>query len=139
MSRSLPKLEVTLRVTNKIDLTRPVLPVNQGLVSGTPVTRKSQGASFQEVFQGKIGKEVQFSKHARERMAARGISLTEQELTKLNQMVEKAAQKGAKESLVLMDNRAFIVSITNKTVVTAVDGQNLKENVFTNIDSAIII
>lgn len=139
MCRSLLKTEVKLRLTNKIDLTRPVLPVNQGIVPRNQAAGKPQGTSFQEVFQGKIGKEVQFSKHARERMAARGISLTEQELAKLNEMVEKAAQKGARESLVLMDNWAFIVSITNKTVVTAVDGQNLKENVFTNIDSAIII
>ncbi len=69
----------------------------------------------------------------------RNIGLEPQQLAKLNQAVEKAAQKGARESLVLMNDVAFIVSIKNRTVVTAVDGQNLKENVFTNIDSAVIV
>ena len=56
----------------------------------------------------------------------------------LDKLVQKAAAKGARESLVLMDDIALVVSIRNRTVITAVDGQSLKDNVFTNIDSAII-
>lgn len=125
--------------TNKIDLTRPILPINPGLTPQKQVQKSKQGPSFQEVFQKKTGRELQFSKHARERMAAMGKTLSPQEMEQLNQAVEKAAQKGARESLLLMDDVAFIVSITNKTVVTAVSEKNMKENVFTNIDSAVII
>jgi len=82
---------------------------------------------------------VQFSQHAQQRLTRRSIDLSPQQLAQLNQAVEKAAQKGAKESLVLMNDVAFIVSVKNRTVVTAVDGHNVKENVFTNIDSAVII
>ena len=53
--------------------------------------------------------------------------------------VDRAAAKGAKESLVLVDNAALVVSIKNRTVITAVDQAHLKENVFTNIDSAVIV
>jgi len=53
--------------------------------------------------------------------------------------VSKAAAKGARESLILLDDKAFVVSVRNRTVITAVDGEHLKENVFTNIDSAVIV
>ena len=53
--------------------------------------------------------------------------------------VNKAAAKGARQSLLVMDNQAFIVSVTNRTVITALDGSSMKENVFTNIDSAVIV
>ena len=61
-------------------------------------------------------------------------------MAKLSTAVHKAAQKGAKESLILMNNElALVVSIANKTVITAMDGPSLKDNVFTNIDSAVIV
>jgi len=84
---------------------------------------------------------VQFSQHALDRLQARNIKLGPVELTKLNTAVEKAAQKGAKESLVLMNNNnlALVVSVKNKTVITAMDGASIKDNIFTNIDSAVII
>jgi len=84
---------------------------------------------------------VQFSQHALERLQTRNIKLGPAELIKLNNAVNKAAQKGAKESLVLMNNSnlALVVSVKNKTVITAMDGASLKDNIFTNIDSAVII
>jgi flagellar operon protein len=60
-------------------------------------------------------------------------------LVKIEDAVERASQKGANESLLLMDDLAFIVSVKNRTVITVIDGQHLKDNVFTNIDSAIIV
>lgn len=60
-------------------------------------------------------------------------------MAKLHTAIEKASNKGARESLILMDDLALVVSIKNKTVITAIDGANIKENVFTNIDSAVII
>ncbi|MCB9086474.1 MAG: hypothetical protein H6624_19190 [Bdellovibrionaceae bacterium] len=82
---------------------------------------------------------LKFSGHAIDRMRNRGISYGPEALAKLNQAVEKAAAKGAKETLVLTDNSALIVSVKNNTVVTVMDKGALKDNVFTNIDSTVVI
>jgi len=83
--------------------------------------------------------EIRFSGHAEMRMRMRNISLSQEEMAKLNDAVDRAEAKGARESLILMDKLAFIVSIKNRTVITAVDEERMKENVFTNIDSAVIV
>lgn len=82
---------------------------------------------------------VKFSNHAIERMQSRGISYSPEDINKLSQAVQKAAAKGSKDTLVLMDNSALIVSVKNNTVVTVMDKNALKENVFTNIDSTIVM
>lgn len=82
---------------------------------------------------------VKFSNHAIERMQSRGISYSPEDITKLSQAVQKAAAKGSKDTLVLMDHSALIVSVKNNTVVTVMDKNALKENVFTNIDSTIVM
>lgn len=82
---------------------------------------------------------VKFSNHAIDRMVSRGISFSPQELQRINEAVDKAAAKGSKDSLLLMDNSALIVSVKNKTVVTVMDKTAMKENVFTNIDSTIVM
>jgi len=104
------------------------------------VTNKTtNGSNFNQLLQQEITG-VKFSQHALQRLDSRKIQLDSTQLTKLSQAVEKAAQKGAKESLILMnDNLAFVVSVKNKTVITAMDGANIKDNVFTNIDSAVIV
>jgi flagellar operon protein len=106
---------------------------------GQNTAKKIAGLSFRDVLAGEIGKGVKFSAHAQARLAARNIELSESQLDRINSGVEKAASKGARESLVLVDNLALVVSIKNNTVITAVDDKNLKENVFTNIDSAVIM
>lgn len=117
---------------------------SSGQVSTTtkanPVTNKiTNGANFNQLLQQEISG-VKFSQHALQRLNSRKIQLDSTQLNKLSQAVEKAAQKGAKESLILMnDNLAFVVSVKNKTVITAMDGANIKDNVFTNIDSAVIV
>jgi len=83
--------------------------------------------------------QLKFSNHAIERMQFRGISYSPQELTRLSEAVQKAAAKGSKDTLVLMDQSALIVSVKNNTVVTVMDKNALKENVFTNIDSTIVM
>ena len=83
--------------------------------------------------------QLKFSNHAIERMQSRGISYSPQELTRLGEAVQKAAAKGSKDTLVLMDQSALIVSVKNNTVVTVMDKNALKENVFTNIDSTIVL
>lgn len=82
---------------------------------------------------------MKFSGHAMDRLNGRRIELSPNEVARLGTAVTKAAQKGAQTSLVLMDNLAFVVSIKNRTVITVTDSDHLRENVFTNIDSAVIV
>lgn len=82
---------------------------------------------------------LKFSNHAIERMQSRGVTYNPQDLARLNEAVQKAAAKGSKDSLILMNDSALIVSVKNNTVVTVMDKAALKENVFTNIDSTIVM
>jgi flagellar operon protein len=100
---------------------------------------QSFGNVLQQKIQEKTTEQLQFSNHALQRLEKRGITLNQEELTKLAGAVEKAGQKGARESLILMNNVAYIVSVPNKKVITAVDSHSMQDNVFTNIDSAIIV
>lgn len=82
---------------------------------------------------------LKFSNHAIERMQTRGISYGPESLAKLDEAIKKAASKGSKDALVLMNDSALIVSVKNNTVVTVMDKNSLKENVFTNIDSTVVL
>lgn len=81
---------------------------------------------------------VQFSGHALQRIQRRGIDLGPQTLVRLQEGVSRAAAKGGRESVVFVDGTAFVVSVRNKTVITAVDPAHMRDHVFTNIDSAVI-
>jgi flagellar operon protein len=83
--------------------------------------------------------ELKFSAHAQARMRTRAISFSPNEMERIQAAVGKAAAKGARESLLLINNKALVVSVPNRTVITAVDEASMKQNVFTNIDSAIIL
>ena len=82
---------------------------------------------------------IKFSNHAIERMRMRGIAFSPEDISRLGEAVGKAAAKGSKDSLILMNDSALIVSVKNNTVVTVMDKNALKENVFTNIDSTIVM
>jgi flagellar operon protein len=82
---------------------------------------------------------LKFSNHAIDRMQARGVRFTPEELGRIENAVSRAEGKGAKNTLLLTDGAAMIVSIKDKTVVTVMDKNNLKENVFTNIDSTVVV
>lgn len=82
--------------------------------------------------------ELKFSKHAQERLTARNIELTNDQVHRLEEATAKASEKGINESLVLVDNMAFIVNVKNNLVVTAMDSAANNGNVFTNIDGAVI-
>lgn len=82
---------------------------------------------------------VKFSNHAIDRMQSRGIYYSPEDIAKINDAVKRAAAKGSKDSLLLMKDSALIVSVKNNTVVTVMDQSALKENVFTNIDSTIVM
>jgi flagellar operon protein len=81
---------------------------------------------------------VQFSGHALQRIERRGIDVSPHTLLRLQEGVARAAGKGARESVVLVDGTAFVVSVKNRTVITAVDPGHMRDHVFTNIDSAVI-
>jgi flagellar operon protein len=108
------------------------------------VNRGESAPSFAEILKeaGKAteaaGQPLQFSKHALARIQRRGIDLTPATLGRLAEGVGRAAGKGSRDSLVLVDGTAFVVSVANRTVITAVGSEHMKDNVFTNIDSAVI-
>ena len=117
-----------------------VPPVGATAPAARPAATPSaapKGPSFAEVLSKRTGG-VQFSGHALQRVERRGIDTGPQTLERLEGAVQRAAAKGARESVVLLDGTAFVVSVRNKTVITAVDAQSMREHVFTNIDSAVI-
>lgn len=82
---------------------------------------------------------LKFSAHALHRIKDRSIAMDQALREKLEKAVDTASQKGSKESLILSDNAAFIVSVKNKTVITVLDRNQMNGNVFTNIDSTVVI
>jgi flagellar operon protein len=109
----------------------PATPSRRG--AGAP----GEGGSFANALEQASGN-LQFSRHALARVQRRGIELDQSTLNRLSEGVSRAAGKGARDSLVLVDGTAFVVSVANSTVITAVDSEHMKDNVFTNIDSAVI-
>jgi flagellar operon protein len=106
---------------------------------GAPKRTSASGPAFAEVLRRAAGAEpLSFSRHAAERVARRGIELDPTTLARLHEGVGRAAGKGSRDSVVLVDGTAFVVSVGSRTVVTAVNAQHMREHVFTNIDSAVI-
>jgi flagellar operon protein len=100
-------------------------------------TAAPAGASFADVLaQRSTG--VQFSGHALARLQRRGIDVDQPTLQRLDKGVDRAAAKGSRSSVVFVDSTAFVVSVPNKTVITAVDRDHMRDHVFTNVDSAVI-
>ena len=102
------------------------------------------GVSFGQILEDKSksftqGSVLKFSKHASNRLSTRNIELSETQVMRLKDGMEKANAKGIKDSLVLVDKLAFIVNIPSNTVVTAMDQSETDENIFTNIDGAVIV
>jgi flagellar operon protein len=129
-------------MSEKIFITPPQIgPVGGGRVDQKPVSKQPAGPSFESIFQEQLNGQtgLKFSAHAMKRLESRQISLNSKDMSLIQEAVNKAEAKGARESLILMDQLALVVSVKNRTVITAVDGNNLKDNVFTNIDSAVIV
>ena len=122
--------------------TQQLLPIANHATGKQRTARTTASQSQQCSFENYLDaaqKTVSFSQHAQTRLQERNIQLSEDTLAKLNNTVERLAQKGARESLVYADNIAFVVSVTNRTVITAMDGKSEKDNIITNIDSAAIL
>lgn len=114
--------------------------INQARVNDV-LRRTTTGASFESLLKEQLIKNqpLQFSKHAQERIGQRGIEISPTLLNSLEQAVSKARDKGARDIVILSTNSAFIVNVPNNTVVTTMSGGEMKDNIFTNIDSAVII
>lgn len=105
-----------------------------------PSMPPSGGPSFQQVLQGALAdRPVRISAHAQERLSAAHKQLSEQEMKAIANAVDRVAQKGARDALLLTQDLALVVSVTNRTVITAVERERAKENIFTNIDAAVIL
>ncbi len=116
------------------NLIKPETPVQdrqESLKPGTP--------NFKEVLSESISKRqpLQFSKHADLRLNSRNINLTKEQLNRVEDGITAARAKGIRDSLVLVDNIALVVNVKSKTVITAMN--NSKEQVYTNIDGAVIV
>jgi len=113
----------------------PFVPIvnDRNVISGNINTSTD---NFDIIFQKELSK-LKFSGHALKRLEARNITLSENELSKIETALEKAEMKGAKDSLVMLDDKAFIINVPNKTVITAINIDNEADNVFTNIDSVV--
>ncbi|WP_231036272.1 TIGR02530 family flagellar biosynthesis protein [Pectinatus sottacetonis] len=118
---------------------QPLMPLgNQNTDTSLATKNITAKSSFASILK-ETAKPVTFSQHALARIKDRNIKLTDDLIEKLNNTVAKMAQKGAREGLVYLQGTAFVVSITNRTVITAMDGVSAKDNIFTNIDSAAIL
>jgi len=127
------------RIDGSILFPQPIRPTPQRPAQ-QPEAGGGKGPSFAEILdRTRQSGSLAFSKHAEARLQSRGIRLTDEEMGKLTGAVDALARKGGKESLVMMGDSAFIVSVANRTVVTALDREGMRGNVFTNIDSAAII
>ena len=111
--------------------------------SGTSVGTQSKpqaGKSFAEVLKDQQrDMEVKISAHAQERLRQQNITISPQDISRIGEATRKAEMKGSKESLILLRDLALVVSVNNKTVITAIDKARQKERVFTNIDSTVIL
>jgi flagellar operon protein len=113
-------------------------PALQPALQPKPQVGKTE---FQRILEQKTSAadgSISFSAHAAKRLEQRSIDLTVDDVQRLNNAVDRAAGKGARESLVLLNDLAFVVSVPNRTVITAMDSTLMKENVVTKIDSAVI-
>lgn len=116
-------------------LTAPVQPTAPAQRQ-TPA-QATTGPSFGEVLAQHTNAPT-FSRHAVERLQQRGINLDQPTLNRLTDGVTRAAQKGSRDSVVFVDGTAYVVSVANNTVITAVPSEHMRQQVFTNIDSAVI-
>jgi flagellar operon protein len=128
-------------VVDRIFIPSPIqVPTQKPASAPKPSGTVEDRNKFARVLEEKLPSQgVRFSQHAQDRLKARGISFSANDLQKLEGAVDTVARKGGRESLVMLGDAALVVSVKNRTVVTAVDRESMKGNVFTNIDSAVVL
>ena len=118
--------------------------VQGGAEQGSARVGRGQGASLpMDTFQALLNQaesRTRFSAHAKARIEQRGVELTADDLARIDDAVDRMAAKGVRDALIYMSHGlAMVVSVKNRTVITALDDASAKENIFTNIDSAAIL
>jgi flagellar operon protein len=103
--------------------------------------KKVEDTDFKDILNKELSKKDSFviSNHAAERLKTRNISLNENDMNKINEGINKAVEKGSNESLILYKDLVLVASIKNRTIITAVDKDSSKGNVFTNVDSVVLL
>jgi flagellar operon protein len=128
---------------NKFSINQPFIPK-----TNVPPVKKQQvqtAGDLQRKFTQQLQEAMQeqqpvkFSHHAEVKMQRNGIVLSGEQLERMNDGIQKAKNKGANEAIMLMDNLAFVVSVKNDTVITAMQQNKMESQVVTNIDSAVIL
>ena len=117
---------------------RPDYPVRNS-TKNVPASGIPFGDLLKKSIEQRNAKPLTFSRHAQARTEQRNIALTQSDMDRLTQAVSKAEDKGLTDTLVFMNNTAFIVNVPSKVVITVVDGSESENNVFTNIDGAVIV
>jgi flagellar operon protein len=98
------------------------------------------GVGFREIFEAKLNAQnINISKHAQERILLRGIGIGKEEIDGINKAIDLASSKGVRDSLVVINGKAFVINIPSRTVVTAIEEDALKNRIFTNIDGVVIL
>ena len=122
-----------------LEAARRLIPV--GPPGQRPLAEGAQRpGEFQEILEKQLGDQgLRLSAHAQKRIEQSPVRFGTAEVDRVARAVDLAASKGSRESLVLLDDMALVVSVKNRTIITAVDMQRMKDNIFTNIDSAVIV
>lgn len=121
---------------------RPIQSIHQVVGTAKPAVKapvSNKGEEFSSILSQKLNesKEVKISKHAAMRIEDRKIDLDADRVERLKNAVDKASTKGVRDTLVVMDDVAFVVNVNARTVITALNQSELKDNVFTHIDGAV--
>jgi flagellar operon protein len=122
-----------------------IKPVDGRHISGpvndarTDIPGETFRSGFGEELKVQVDESLKLSRHARQRISSREINISDKELESIGKAVQKADSKGIRDSLIMFKDTALIVSVRNKTIVTAMKKDSLKDNVITNVDGVVMM
>ena len=121
---------------------QPTIPIQpqQTAQEARKLQQQNGRDSFRQILDDKLGQEpLSFSAHALQRLEQRDITLTSQDLTRLQEAVSQVAAKGGRDTLIHMNDVSYVINVPNRTVITALDQSTSNDSVFTQIDSAMVL